>query len=185
MRFSFPLVGVALVIATGCVDERVPPGQARAIADTITRLVERAYDLSAPGAVERLMSLYPAEGPIASASDGRIVTSRDTLRESIEAFWNEIGRNMQGPRWVWEQREIEVLSPTSAVMTAVYSIPHHAPSGRPHVVGGAWTAVFAKRDGSWRIVHEHLSSNLGQAMGRMTADSAADPAARMRVDTTR
>jgi hypothetical protein len=29
--------------------------------------------------------------------------------------------------------------------------------GAPHVIGGAWTAVFARRDGRWAIVQEHLS----------------------------
>jgi hypothetical protein len=27
----------------------------------------------------------------------------------------------------------------------------------PHVIGGAWTAVFANRGGRWVIVQEHLS----------------------------
>ena len=156
--------------------DAVPAEMASAIADTITRLVEGAYDFSRPGVVERLMSLYPETGPIASAGDGRIVTSRDSLEASIAAFWNDIGRNMRGARWVWSQRRIDVLSPSSAVMTAVYSIPHTAPSGAPHTVGGAWTAVFARQgDGRWRIVHEHLSSNASQAMGSMAADSVRRP----------
>jgi hypothetical protein len=29
--------------------------------------------------------------------------------------------------------------------------------GMNHVIAGAWTAVFQKRDGQWVIVQEHLS----------------------------
>jgi ketosteroid isomerase-like protein len=54
---------------------------------------------------------------------------------------------------------VDVLSPTSAVMTATYRVPHLTPAGQPHVIGGAWTAAFAKRAGEWVIVHEHLSDS--------------------------
>jgi hypothetical protein len=27
----------------------------------------------------------------------------------------------------------------------------------PHVIGGAWTAVFEKRGGRWYVIQEHLS----------------------------
>ena len=138
----------------------------RAIADTITRLVEAAYDLTKPDAVGRLMSLYPDSGPVISATDGRITASRDSIRASIESFWESMGRNMRQPRWVWGERRIDVLSPTAAVMTATYTLPHLAPSGEAHTVGGAWTAVFQKRRGRWLIVHEHLSAGQ-QAMPPM------------------
>jgi hypothetical protein len=130
----------------------------RAIADTITRLVESAYDLTKPEAVQRLMSLYPDTGPVISATDGRITASRDSIQLSIESFWQSMGRNMQRPKWVWGERRIDILSPTAAVMTATYTIPHFAPSGEAHTVGGAWTAVFQKRRGRWVIIQEHLSA---------------------------
>ena len=137
----------------------------RAIADSLTRLIEDAYDLTRPEPVRRLMALYPDSGPVISATNGRITASRDSLEGGIASFWESIGRNMQEPRWVWGERRIEVLSASSAVMTATYTIPHRAPSGGAHVVGGAWTAVFQKRGGAWRIIHEHLSA--GAAMSPM------------------
>ena len=130
----------------------------RAIGDTITRTIEDAYDLTKPEAVRRLMALYPDSGPVISATDGRITASRDSIQASIESFWESMGRNMQRPKWVWGERRIAVLSPTAAVMTATYTIPHFAPSGESHTIGGAWTAVFQKRGGRWLIIHEHLSA---------------------------
>jgi hypothetical protein len=32
----------------------------------------------------------------------------------------------------------------------------------PHVIGGAWTAVFANRGGRWAIVQEHFSDASSQ-----------------------
>ena len=64
---------------------------------------------------------------------------------------------MHEPTWVWDTMLFDVLSPTAAVMTASYHVPHHQPNGQPHVIGGAWTAVFQKRGNRWVIVQEHLS----------------------------
>jgi len=135
----------------------LPREERAAIADSIARQVTAAYDLSAPDVVSRMMSLYPATGGVVSASGGTVTASRDTLRANILAFWQNVGRNMREPRWEWRSMRIDVLSANAAVMTATYRVPHRTPAGRPHVVGGAWTAVFERRDGRWVIVHEHLS----------------------------
>jgi ketosteroid isomerase-like protein len=145
----------------------VSAAQRRAIGDTLTRLIASAYDFSKPDVVGRLMSLYPERGPVVSASAGHVTTSRDTLEWQIRQFWEYVGRNMRDPKWTWGERRIEVLSPDAAVMTWTYTIPHRTPAGMPHVIGGAWTALFERRDGRWVIVQEHLS-DAPQQMGTQT-----------------
>ena len=78
--------------------------------------------------------------------------------EVTAAFWQNVGQNMRNPRWVWGDVYVERLSPDAAVLTATWSIPHIAPTGRPHVIQGAWTAVFRRVGGEWLIVMEHLSA---------------------------
>ena len=133
--------------------------QTRAIADTLEGLVKHAYDFSAPpkGATERLLSLYADTGRVVSASDGRMLTSRDSLAAGIRYFWESVGRNMQEPRLIWEQMVTDVLSRRSGVVTATYRIPHRTPRGAPHELAGAMTLVFAKRGEQWVVVQEHLS----------------------------
>jgi hypothetical protein len=121
--------------------------------------VVSAYDFSRPDVPGNLMALYAPRGPILSASGGRITTSRDSLRAGIQAFWTNVGQNMRDARVDWTAMHIDVLAPGVAVMTATYRIPHRQPNGLPHVIGGAWTAVFVLRDGHWYIVDEHLSDN--------------------------
>ena len=151
----------ALTFVAGCQSTQCPtvsPAQERAIADTLSHLIQNAYDFSLPGdPVARMMRLYPDSGPVVSASAGQIVTSRDSLAASIRAFWDNVGRNMRNPRWVWGQRHVTVLCPDAAVMTFTYRIPHLTPAGMQHEVGGAWTALFERRNGRWVIVQEHLS----------------------------
>lgn len=131
--------------------------QRTAIADTIRARMKAACDLSAPNFVARLMSLYPDTGRVISATGGRITTTRTELEQNIRAFWESTGQNMRQPRWVWDTMAVDVLGPNAAVLTATYRIPHLTPRGMPHVVGGAWTAVFERRGSTWVIVQEHLS----------------------------
>jgi hypothetical protein len=129
----------------------------KAIADSLKKLVVSAYDLSKPNPVQSLMSLYPTEGRVISASGGVITTTRPQLEQAIKTFWAYVGQNMKQPHWEWTSMNVDVLAPDAAVMTSTYRVPHLTPMGMNHVIGGAWTAVFQKRGGRWVVIQEHLS----------------------------
>ena len=151
-------LGLTLIAVLACsTTSAVSDAERRTIVDSLTRQVKAAYDISKPNAEERLLSLYPPSGRVVSAAGGQVLTSRDTLAMGIKAFWDNVGANMREPKWVWDQMIFDVLSPTVAVMTAQYHVPHLTPRNLAHTIGGAWTAVFQKRDGRWYIVQEHLS----------------------------
>jgi hypothetical protein len=145
----------------GCGTPERPVSLAQRLAAerAIREEVVAAYDFTRPNVVENLMSLYAPAGPVISASGGRVIMTRDSLRMGITAFWENVGRNMREPRVEWTSMVFDVVSPRAAVMTATYRIPHKTPNGLPHVIGGAWTALFVLRDGKWVIVQEHLSDN--------------------------
>jgi hypothetical protein len=144
---------VALTACSGSVSET----RKAAIRAEVEATLRDAYDLAKPDVEKRMLALYPASGPIASASVGRVTASRDTLAMGIRWFTQNVVANMQGAQWIWDSLHVEVLSPTSAVVTAAYRIPHQTPRNQPHVIAGAMTAVFVKRDGKWVIIQEHLS----------------------------
>ena len=161
-RVTAGAVSVAIIMMSSACSEGRPavnPVEALAARRAIRNEVVQAYDLSRPDVPGNLMALYAPTGPIVSASGGRIMTSRDSIRAGIDAFWTNVGRNMRDPHVEWTRMEIDVLSPGVAVMTATYRIPHHQPNGLPHVIGGAWTAVFVQREGRWYITDEHLSDD--------------------------
>jgi hypothetical protein len=127
------------------------------IAAEIEQRVKAAYDLKAPDVEQRMLGLYAPTGRIVSAASGTVMTSRDTILGGVRYFWRQVGSNMRDPKWIWDKMVVDVLSPNAAVMTAAYHIPHLTPRGEPHVLGGAWTAVFERRGKDWVIVQEHLS----------------------------
>jgi hypothetical protein len=150
----------------------------KAIADTLKHLVVQAYDLSRTNPVKNLMSLYPTEGRVISASGGVLTTTRPQLEQAIQAFWTYVGQNMRQPRWEWTSMNVDVLAPDAAVMTSTYRVPHLTPTGMNHVIGGAWTAVFQKRGGRWVVIQEHLSdvqSNPNLPMGQMNLSPQTHP----------
>lgn len=135
----------------------VTPEVAAQVQREVEERLREAYDISKPNAVERMMSLYPASGRVVSANTGRAMTTRDSIAAAVNDFWQYVGVNMRDPKWEWGEIHVDVLSPTAAVVTATYRIPHRNPNNQPHVLGGAMTAVFQKRDGKWVVIQEHLS----------------------------
>ncbi|HEU4642194.1 MAG TPA: nuclear transport factor 2 family protein [Gemmatimonadaceae bacterium] len=148
---------LALACSGGHASTTLGPRERAAIADTVRQRLRTAADLSHGDVVARLMSLYPDTGTVISASAGHVTTTRAALQQQIQQFWTNIGQNMRNPRWEWDSMHVDVLAPDAAVVTSTYRIPHLTPRGMPHVVGGAWTAVFQRRGGKWVIVQEHLS----------------------------
>jgi len=155
--FACCIVAVAVGCSAPSSSGNLTPAEKQAISADIERTLRDAYDLSKPGLTQRMLSLYPASGRVISANSGRAIASRDTLDAGIRYFWDNVGVNMREPRWVWERFWVDVLSPTAAVVTATYRVPHRNPRNEPHVIGGAMTMVFEKRTGRWVIVQEHLS----------------------------
>ncbi len=151
------LATAALVGCAAQSDRPLSAAEKSAIADSLKTLVVSAYDLTGPDPVASLMSLYPTGDSLVSASAGTVVRTRRELEQQVKTFWNYVGVNMQKPRWEWTSMNIDVLSRDAAAMTSTYRIPHMTPQGTPHLLGGAWTAVFARRGGRWVIVQEHLS----------------------------
>jgi hypothetical protein len=149
---------------------QMDPARRQQIADTLTALIRSAYDLKASDPVARFMSLYPDTGRVISASGGRITTTHDSLEAGIKSFMQYVGSNMQEPKWIWGTPQVDVLSPDAAVVTMTYRVPHRTPAGAPHVIAGAWTAVFARRGPRWAIVQEHLSEIPAEALAADTAD---------------
>jgi len=184
---------VCTLVGCNGTSSRMSDAERTAISDTLRTLIVRAYDLKAAGdPVARLMSLYPPSGTVISASGGQLSTSRDTLEAEIRTFWDNVGRNMRDPKWIWGPMHIDVLAPDAAVVTTTYRVPHLTPRGQPHVIAGAWTAVFQRQRGRWVIVQEHLSdlpAQMSMPMSGAMPDSSGAMSDSMRsmgsMDSTR
>src|SRR4051812_49303350 len=99
-----------LVAAGACAPDRpMSAAGKRAIADSLSRQVRAAYDITKPGVAQRMLALYADSGRIVSAAGGRVVTSHDTLAAGIRYFWTNVGANMRQPKWIWDAMFFDVL----------------------------------------------------------------------------
>jgi hypothetical protein len=153
---TLTLLASTLLACSGT-ESALTSAEKESIRAEVESTLREAYDLSKPQAAERMISLYPRSGRVISANGGRATESRDSLVASIRYFWDNVGVNMRDPKWTWDRIYVDVLSRSAAVVTATYHIPHRNPSNQPHVLGGAMTVVFQRREGRWVIVQEHLS----------------------------
>lgn len=166
-----------LTVSAACGNqENVSANERMAIADSLEALVRNAYDFSKPGVVDRLVALYPDSGRVISASAGRITARREILVEAIGGFWQRVGQNMQSPTFQIGSSYVDVITRNAAVTTFNYSIPHTTPAGAPHTISGAWTALWRREDGRWRIVQEHLSDTPESTAPASRVDSATTAA---------
>src|SRR5437762_8550815 len=103
MRYTW-LGSAAIIAAFACASRSgsdMSAADKNAIADSLKRLVVSAYDFSKPDPVKNLMSLYPTQGRVISASGGVITTTRPQLEQGIRAFWTYVGQKMKNPHWEW------------------------------------------------------------------------------------
>jgi SnoaL-like protein len=103
--------------------------------------------------IRSVMALYPASGPVASANDGRITTSRD----SIEAG---VGRFLKGMReiaFTTDPPIVTALDSRTAAITLAFHGTGTWNDGRAFSTTGSWTAVLAERDGRFTIIQEQES----------------------------
>lgn len=150
-------------------------GERQTIADSIRALLTTTYTFDGSDPVPRFMKLYADSGSVVSAASGGFTMSRDSVQKGLSTFWTTAGQYMKQPSWTWGPMKIDVLSRDAAVVTARYTIPHWTPEGRPHVLGGAWTTVWTRREGRWVIVQEHLSDLPRSVAERVEASMPASP----------
>lgn len=158
----FLVVALLTVMSAGCSgsaggQRELGDRERAAIADSLRSLLESTYRFDGDSIIQRFMSIYPDSGRVVSAASGGFTTTRDSLEQALAAFWQGAGQYMRHPTWEWDEMVVDVLARNAATVTARYRIPHWTPDGNPHVIGGAWTSVWVRRDGRWVIVQEHLS----------------------------
>ena len=157
MLLGMLLAGTVTALLSDCAPAPSGAADTAALRDTLMQRIEQAYDFTAADVVGSMSALYPDTGRVISASGGYVTTTADSLRQGLAEFWETAGVNMSDPRWEWGEVHADRLSADAAVLTGTWSIPHMAPTGEPHTIRGAWTAVFRRIDGEWVIIQEHLS----------------------------
>jgi hypothetical protein len=99
-----------------------------------------------------MMSTYPASGPLVSAGNGELITSRDSVANMLAGLSQTSNRKTS-----YQNPKIDVLAPGVAAVTLAFRFEGKTPDKKPFNNAGVYSAVLAERDGKLQIVQEHQS----------------------------
>jgi ketosteroid isomerase-like protein len=146
-------LAAAVFGAQASLAQQMPAADRTRIEDSVRVFLTRYIAAYESRDIKAVMALYPAGGPVASANDGRMTTSRD----SIEAG---IGRFLSGMREIVFGNDPPIVTALDS-RTAVVTLAFHGTGtwndGRAFSTTGSWTAVLAERDGRFAIIQEQES----------------------------
>jgi ketosteroid isomerase-like protein len=141
---------IALLPVAGCkqaASDHAPVTKAEA-----TRIAEQAEATFTTGDVNAIMRQYAACAVMFDASHPELSTDR-----KVQTGWARDFVSMKPADYHVPDRQIQLLGPDAFVSSGTEVFTVEAGAARP-TVSARFTDVFQRqRDGSWKIVHEHVS----------------------------
>jgi len=141
---------VTLVLLTGCAKrpgEHAPATEAEA-----TAVAERAEASFTTGNVDAIMAQYANGAVMIDASNAAPSTDR-----KVQTGWAKAFVSMKPTDYHVPDRHIQLLGPDAFISSGTEMATIEAGAARP-TISARFSDVFQRqRDGSWKIVHEHVS----------------------------
>ena len=141
---------VALVLLTGCAKK---PGEHAPVTEAeATAVAERAEASFTTGNVEAIMAQYANGAVMIDASNAAPSTDR-----KVQTGWAKAFVSMKPTDYHVPDRHIQLLGPDAFISSGTEMATIEAGAARP-TISARFSDVFQRqRDGSWKIVHEHVS----------------------------
>ena len=135
---------------TACM--RDSPHNAPVTGDEATRIAEQAEASFTSGDLNAIMSHYADGAVMFDASHANLSTDR-----KAQAGWAQSFISMKPGDYHVPDRQIQVLGPDAFISSGTEIFTVAAGAARP-TVSARFTDVFKRqKDGSWKIVNEHVS----------------------------
>jgi len=141
---------VALVLLNGCAKK---PGEHAPVTEAeATAVAERAEASFTTGNVDAIMAQYANGAVMIDASNAAPSTDR-----KVQTGWAKAFVSMKPTDYHVPDRHIQLLGPDAFISSGTEMATIEAGAARP-TISARFSDVFQRqRDGSWKIVHEHVS----------------------------
>ena len=141
---------VALVLLTGCLKK---PGEHAPVTEAeATAIAERAEASFTTGNVNAIMAQYANGAVMIDASNPTPSTDR-----KVQTGWAKAFVSMKPTDYHVPDRHIQIVGPDAFISSGTEMATIEAGAARP-TISARFTDVFQRqRDGTWKIVHEHVS----------------------------
>ncbi len=139
-----------------------------AIVDEIRRLTASAFDAFNHLDADHLYTLFAEETK--GAVNGSLIQSFDAHKQKGKAWI----RSLREAKYVIEEMDIDVLTRDVALVLGRYNFTGIDQAGHTNAAICAWSWVFHRRNGEWKIVHAHVSEPGGH-YGPYARDPSESP----------
>jgi ketosteroid isomerase-like protein len=155
MRVRTVLVGAAMLALVGCTKPPLDEQQKTALADSIEQFVAGPFlaTFNHPN-VDSILALYAPGNGVQSVENGKVYANRDSIVQSVRVAY---GRPNVTYHYTLAAPQVTVLSRDAAVYTTMVSGTMKDSAGVETPVRMAWTGVFVRTGGGWKIQAEHGS----------------------------
>ena len=143
------LIGTIL-LASAC--QQTPSNRPPINAAEATRIAEQAEASFTTGDVKAVMAHYAPGAVMIDAASPNPSTDR-----KVQTGWGQAFVSMQPQDFKVVDRQIQLLGPDAFISSGIETFTVAAGQARP-TVSARFTDVFQRqKDGSWKIVNEHVS----------------------------
>ena len=145
-----PIILVALFGAVAC--QKAPSGQPPVTETQATQIAEAAETSFTKGDAKAMMAQYADKAVMIDAASANPSADRQ-----VQTQWTQTFASMQPADFRVLDRRIQLLGGDAFVSSGVQTFTVAAGAARP-TVSARFTDVYQRqKDGSWKIVHEHVS----------------------------
>lgn len=149
MRKLIILLG--LLVLAGC-KQQVSSDHAPVTQAEATKIAEQAESNFTKGTVDAVMQQYADGAVMIDATHPNLSTDR-----KVQSGWAKDFVSMQPADYHVPDRQIQIVGPDAFVSSGTEMFTVAAGTQRP-TISARFTDVFQRqKDGSWKIVHEHVS----------------------------
>jgi len=142
---------IFILLAAAC--QKSPSGQPPVTEAQAAKIAENAEASFTSGDLDRIMAQYAAGAVMIDASSADPSTDR-----KLQTGWAKTFVSMAPANYTVPNRHIQLLGGDAFVSSGVETFTVAAGSARP-TVSARFTDVFQRqKDGSWKIVNEHVST---------------------------
>ena len=155
MRIRTVMALAALAVVAACAKPPLDAPQKTALADSIEQYVTGPFLATfAHPNVDAIMALYAPGDDIQDVENGTIYATRDAILGSVRAMWSAPKLTSH---FTVGAAHVAVLSRDAAVYTAKMTGAMKDSTGAETPLAFAYTAVFVRTAGGWKIQAEHSS----------------------------
>ena len=156
MRFRTVMALAALSAVAACAKPPLDDQQKTALADSIEQYVAGPF-LTAynSGNVDAILALYAPGNGVQSVENGKIYANRDAMAASVRAMY---GNPHVTYHYTLAAPQVTVMSRDAAVYTVMGAGTVKDSAGVETPLHFAWTGVFVRTAGGWKVQAEHSSA---------------------------